>query len=121
MPPPRVNTDALQAQILALSERTENGVNEIKDMILAIDARLRAIEIAQAGELPLLRIRLDAAWKKIDGHEERIGKLAENAATALATASRLESVTKWLLYIFTAVLIAVVILFVTGKATIVFK
>ncbi len=118
---PKVDSTALQAQILALSERTENGLTEIKEVLLALDARLRAMEIAQAGELPLLRIRLDAAWKKIDKHDELIGKLAENAAAALAAASRLESVAKWFLAIFTAVLIAVVILFVTGKATIVFK
>lgn len=118
---PRASADALQAQITALAERTEDSLNEIKGMLVALDARLRAMEIAQAGELPLLRIRLDAAWKKIDKHDEMIGQLAKNVAAALATANRLESVAKWFLAIFTAVLIAVVILFVTGKATIVFK
>ncbi len=46
-------------------------------LLQALDERLRAIETAAVTKIAVIDTRLEAAWKKIDDHEERM-KTIEN-------------------------------------------
>lgn len=61
-----VTGKSLQAQIDAMWDRMEKGLEEIKAMLRANEERLRALENRESSCQPLIQSRLDAAWKMID-------------------------------------------------------
>lgn len=118
--PPTTNS-ALQAQILALGERLELGLAEIKTMLNRFDERLRALETRESGCQATLTGSISAAWRKIDEHEAALKNL-----TALVTAQdnqvkTMKSISVWALGLLTLVLCAVLVALATGQATLVFR
>jgi predicted RNase H-like nuclease (RuvC/YqgF family) len=110
-----------QAQIDALGERMDKGFTELKDMLSRFDERLREQEKQTASCQPLMNSKLDAAWRRIDSHDAQLEKLQKALQDMAKTAEFLETVARWLLGIITAVIIAIVIAFLTGKIDIVIR
>jgi len=113
--------DVNQAQIDALGERMSRGFEEIKTMLLRYEERLRGIETREAGCSPLITARIDAAWRRLDTHDVEISKLNEMIKEVSQTAKQLESISKWLLGIITAVIISFAIALATGRVDIVMR
>jgi hypothetical protein len=139
-----VSNSELQIRINDLATRMDKGFDELKLMLGVVDNRMRDLEKSEAGVHPVIETRLSAAWRKIDEHETklqdvikalndsvsiedlkahaaRIEKLENMTSNALLIATRLESIAKWLLGIFTAIIIPILLLLLSGKATIIFK
>ena len=122
MTPPRTTSlETSQAQIDVLGERMDKGFNELKEMLLRYEERLRGLETREAGCAPLLNSRLEAAWRKLDSHEVELDNLREALSEMAKMAGKLESVAKWMLGIFTALISSLLIAFLTGKIDIVFR
>ena len=120
MTPPRVDNSALQAQIDNIGARMDKGFDELKMMLGGYDGRLRDLEKSDASSHPVMESRLDAAWRKIDEHTAFIVAAQKTADQALQVANKLESVAKWILGIFTLVLVALIIAILTGKVHVTF-
>lgn len=102
----------------AYIERIEAGFQRLDASIRAIDERLRIAETREAGFTPLINSRLDAAWKKIDAHQEELKILREDLATLTHSVNQLSSIMRWLLGIFTSCLVAFLIAIATGHMAI---
>jgi hypothetical protein len=122
MTPPRtISQETSQAQIDVLGERMDKGFNEIKEMLLRYEERLRGLETREAGCAPLISSRVEAAWRKIDGHETELNNLRATLTEMGKVSGQLESIAKWMLGIFTALIISLMIAFLTGKIDILFR
>lgn len=87
----RVSNLSLQRQITEFSARLDQvarDVAEIKQMLHAVEERVRALENHEAGSHPLMESRIDAAWRKIEEHDRRI-KVMEDIVTRLDHSNRL--------------------------------
>lgn len=76
----RVTNTALQSQIASIVtrlDRMSDDITAIKTMLERLDERIRALENSDASAHPLMQSRLDAAWRTIDVHENRIKRLEE--------------------------------------------
>jgi len=76
----RVSNSLLQRQIAELNARLEQvarDVSEIKQMLRAVEERVRALENHEAGAHPLMESRIDAAWRKLEEHDKRIDALTQ--------------------------------------------
>ena len=116
-----ITEQSSQAQIDALGERMERNFSEIKEMLLRFDERLRQTERLEASCQPLINSRLDAAFRKIDIHDVELDKLRAALSQLTKITGQLESVSRWLLGIATAIIVAVLIAFLTGKIDIVLR
>lgn len=79
----RVSNLSLQKQIMGFSARLEQvayDVAEIKQMLKAVEERVRALENHEAGAHPLMESRIDAAWRKLEEHDKRIESLIQLVA-----------------------------------------
>lgn len=120
-PPGRIPSDTTQAQIDALGDRMDKGFTELKEMLYRFDERIREIDRLQASSQPVLISRLDAAWRRIDSHSVEIDKYREDLVTLTHSLNQLENIFKWMLGIFTSVIITLLIAFFTGKIDIVIR
>lgn len=112
---------ALQDQITALGARMEKSFDEVKQMLLGYDARLRDLEKQDVRETTANGINMNAAWKRLDEHSLKI-KTAQDELTQLReTTKALNWLGKWILGIFTTMLTLILTLLITGKAEIIFK
>ncbi|MEZ0396832.1 MAG: hypothetical protein ABWK53_10445 [Anaerolineales bacterium] len=76
----RVSNLSLQRQIAELNahlEQVARDVTEIKQMLRAIEERVRALENHEAGAHPLMESRIDAAWRKLEEHDKRLDTLTQ--------------------------------------------
>lgn len=80
--------EALQAQIVALGERMDQGFSRLENILSTFENRVRGLENREAGCQPLITSRLDAAWREIDSHTAEIKKLNE-VITELRQANRI--------------------------------
>jgi len=109
------------SQVDLLGERMDKGFSELKEMLIRYEERLRGVETREVGSFAVVGSRLDAAWKKIDDHTEEIKILSDTLSGVGKSAVLLETIFKWLLGVVTAVVIAVVIAFATGRIGVVFR
>lgn len=89
----RVSNMALQRQITEFATRMEQvarDVVEIKQLLRGIEERVRILENHEAGSRPLMESRIDAAWRKIEEHENRM-KALEDMVAKLDHSNRLLS------------------------------
>ena len=107
--------ESLQKQIDNLSTQVTQGFTRLEALLMNFDERVRSVENTQAGCQPVLTSRLDAAWRKIDEHEDAIDKIRE-IMRDLAQTNR---ILKWILGIFTAVLLAAIVEVVRGNLTLI--
>jgi|YNPMSStandDraft_1061717.scaffolds.fasta_scaffold04054_7 predicted RNase H-like nuclease (RuvC/YqgF family) len=87
----RVTNLSLQRQITEFSTRLDQvarDVTEIKQMLRAVEERVRALENHEAGSHPLMESRIDAAWRKIEEHDRRM-KSMEDMVVRLDHSNRL--------------------------------
>jgi len=126
MPPS--NWDLVLAQLKTLGDNTVKNFDEVKGMMSGFDNRLRGIEKGEAGCQAVVFGKLDSAWKKLDEHTSELNgleKLIKDQAMVvqdlIASQKQLKVIMNWALGILTAVIIAVLIMFATGQATVVFK
>lgn len=103
-----------QAQHEQLIAHIDSGFSEIKSMLGDYERRLREVETREAGCQPVLQGRLAAVEKKQTEHDETIKKL-------VIVSDRLENISKWLLGIFTALVVIIAGAYLTGGITIVFN
>lgn len=111
-----------QSQFDGLGMRMDKGLAEIKDILNRFDERLRMQETNLAGSQPLLIARVDAAWRKIDEMDAEQAQMRQAMALQnetiqqlSQTINRLEAVAKWILGIITALIVAVLVAYVTGQ------
>lgn len=93
----------------------DQGFQKLEAMLASYETRVRAVENNAAGFQPVVSQRVDAAWKKIDEHSSDIS----NIKTAMIDLIQTNKVLKWMLSIFAAVLISIIIAFATGRLQIV--
>lgn len=80
--PITATSDSLQAQILALGERMEQGFKRIEEKIDDYEARVRAVENIEAGFQPLVQARLASVERHVGDHEKSM-QLTQTAITEL--------------------------------------
>jgi hypothetical protein len=126
MPP--TNWELILAQLKTLGENTNKNFEEVKGMMSSFDERVRGIEKGEAGCQAMVAGRLDAAEKKLNEHTSDLEKLEKLIADQVLLVTKLiesqkqlKVIMNWALGIGTTVLIAVLIMFATGQATVVFK
>lgn len=76
----RVSNLSLQKQITEFSARLDQvarDVAEIKQMLQAVEERVRALENHEAGAHPIMESRIDAAWRKLEEHDKKIDNLTQ--------------------------------------------
>lgn len=112
---------ALQTQLDSLGVRMDHSFNEIKAMLSGYDVRLRDLEKSNIQVETTTGISMNAAWKRLDEHTEKLVKIEDNIGALKESSKRLNEIFKWLLGIFTILLTGALMLFISGKATIIFK
>ena len=112
---------ALQAQLDNLGSRMENSFNEIKVMLSGYDVRLRDLEKSNIQVETTTGISMNAAWKRLDEHTDKLIRIEDDIGALKESSKRLNEIFKWLLGIFTVVFTGALMLFISGKATIIFK
>jgi predicted RNase H-like nuclease (RuvC/YqgF family) len=126
MPDPtvRVSNENLQAQIKGLGIQIE----DIKRLLVGNEDRIRSLERAGDKTTPLIEKRIEILEKTAEAHSQELEDLKDMITTQAQSIKDLtnsfetmQKIWKWALGIFTAVMIAVIILFITGQATMVFK
>ena len=126
MPP--ANWEIVLAQVKTQGESMNNSFDEVKGMMRAFDERMRDIETGEAGCQAFTTGRLDAAWKKLDEHSGDLKDLKTIVsdqvllvADIIKYQKQIQKFMNWLLGILTTVMMAVLILFATGRAQVIFK
>lgn len=102
----------------------DKGLDEVKSMLLSYDSRLRSLEMSSSATKPLndlLTDRVRGHDKKIDQHAEDLNKLFTLVREQGDALGRVTSILRWLLTIVTALIVAVAVALLTGKASIVFR
>ena len=102
----------------AYLERIELGFAKLEAAIKVLDDRQRAAENREAGNTPIMSSRLDAAWRKIDDHETSIRDLRQEVSKLMHSVIQLLSILRWMLGIFTSLIVAILIALATGHLSI---
>lgn len=102
----------------AYLERIELGFAKLEAAIKVLDDRQRAAENREAGNTPIMSSRLDAAWRKIDDHETSIRDLRQEVSKLMQSVIQLLSILRWMLGIFTSLIVAILIALATGHLSI---
>ena len=120
----RVSNSALKTEIVGLGER----INDVKKLLVNYEERIRCLERAGDKTTPMFDKRIELLEKTSEEHDKELKSLAEminiqaksieNLKISLDT---IKTIWKWVLGILTAVIIAVIIMFATGQAMVVFK
>ena len=115
-------------QLKELKERMDKGFEEIKSLLRSLDDRMRGVETHAAKFEPVLTTRLNSAEHDLDEHTLSIKDLttlaneqAKTITAVIEAQKHLNTLLKWGVGIFTAVITVVVIALITGQAYIVFK
>ena len=112
---------ALQTQLDTLGVRMDNSFNDIKTMLSGYDTRLRELEKSNIQVETATGINMGAAWKRIDEHTAQIEAVKVSISDLKDSSKRLNEIFRWMLGVFTVVFTSGLLLFISGKATIVFK
>ena len=119
-----VSNAALKTEI----EGVGKHVDEIKEMLVAFDERIRCLERAGDKTTPMFDKRIELLEKTTDEHEKELKSLTSLINTQAKSIEKLkhsvdemQRIWKWALGIFTVVITAVIIMLVTGQATVIFK
>jgi len=120
----RVSNSALKTEIVGLGER----INDVKKLLVNYEERIRCLERAGDKTTPMFDKRIELLEKIADEHENELKRLAELINTQAKSIENLKNsidtmktISKWFLGIFTTVLVTVIILLVTGQASVIFK
>ena len=121
---PGVSNSALQTEIQGLGGQIE----DVKKLLVAYEDRIRCLERAGDKTTPLIEKRIELLEKIAEQHEKELNSLtalintqAKSVEELKDSVDTMKTISKWFLGVFTAVIIAVIIMFATGQAYIVFK
>jgi len=120
----RVSNSALKSEIEGVGKR----VDDIKEMLVAYEERIRCLERAGDKTTPMFDKRIEILENTTKQHEKDIKDLtalintqAKSIEELKDSVNMMKTISKWFLGVFTAVMIAVIILLVTGQALVMFK
>lgn len=120
----RVSNENLQSQIKGLGTQIE----DIKKLLVGNEDRIRCLERVGDKTTPLTEKRIKDLEDTTDDHDHELEKLRELIAAQAVNIDKLttsfetmQKIWKWALGVFTAVMITVIILFITGQAEVIFK
>ncbi len=106
----------------------KEGIDEIKNLLLDYEQRLRSLEQSYAGSHPLMLKSLKDLEEITQKHDRDLVVLRELITTQAQSIEKLANAQKtvsrilnWMLGIFTVVATAVIIMLITGQAEIIFK
>lgn len=111
----------LQAQMDSLGLRMDSAFGEIKTLLVGYDMRLRDLEKSNIRVDTATGINMGAAWKRIDENAAQIEALKVSISDLRESSKRLNEIFRWMLGVFTVIFTSGLLLFISGKATIVFK
>jgi len=119
-----VSNAALKTEIEGVGRR----IDDIKDLLVAYEERIRCLERAGDKTTPVIEKRIEILEYTTKQHEKDIKDLtalintqAKSVEELKDSVDMMKTISKWFLGVFTAVMIAVIILLVTGQALVVFK
>jgi len=120
----QVSNLALKSEIVGVGKR----VDDIKEMLVAYEERIRCLERAGDKTTPMFDKRIEILENTTKQHEKDIKDLtalintqAKSIEELKDSVNMMKTISKWFLGVFTAVMIAVIILLVTGQALVMFK
>src|SRR4030042_32035 len=119
-----VSNSALRNEIVGLGER----IDEVKDLLVNYEERIRCLERAGDKTTPLTEKRIKDLEKIAEDHTKELKDLAKminmqakSIEDLKNSVDTMKTIWKWVVGIFTTVTIAVIIMFATGQAMVVFK
>jgi len=119
-----VSNQSLQSDIKRLGDR----IDDVKKLLESYEERIRCLERAGDSTRPVYENRITSLEKTTEEHEKDIKELTDLINTQAQSIENLKnsvesmkSIWKWGLGIFTAIVILVAGLLVTGQATLLFK
>jgi hypothetical protein len=114
MTPPNVPNTSV---IIERLEGLRCDMAEIKESTLSNGQRFAEFQLRYTERHEQLKSSVDAAWKKINEHAGELADLKK----LMSGVEQTNQLLKWLSGIFTALLIAILVMFITGKATLIFR
>jgi len=103
-------------------------IDDIKQLLVSYEERIRCLERAGDKTTPVFENRIALLEKTTDAHEKELKSLATLINTQAKSVENLKNsvdtmktISRWFLGVFTTVFIALIILFATGQALVVFK
>ena len=124
MPEPRATNETIRVQLKGLTTQ----VDDIKKLLVGNEDRIRCLERSGDKTTPLTNKRIEDLETVTKDHDQELEDLRSLITTQAQTVQKLadsfgtmQTIWKWALGIFTAVMIAVIILFITGQAEVIFK
>ncbi len=121
---PGVSNLALQSKI----EGLEGKIDDVKKLLTNNEERIRCLERAGDSTRPVYEKRIELLEKLTNAHAEELESLKDLINTQAQSIEKLtngvdsmRTIWKWALGIFTTVIVAIIIMFLTGQATVIFK
>ncbi len=106
----------------------KEGIEDIKELLINYEQRLRCLEQSYAGSQPLMLKSIADLKDKTDQHDKDLKALqdlitlqAQSIDKLAASQKSVSRILNWLLGIFTVVASAVILMLLTGQATLVFR
>ena len=119
-----VSNAALKTEIEGVGKR----IDDIKELLVSYEERIRCLERAGDKTTPVFEKRIEILEKIAEEHEKELKSLAALIGIQAKSIDKLKNsvdsmktIWKWGLGIFTAIVILVSGLLITGQATMVFK
>ncbi len=119
-----VSNLALQSEIQGLGGK----IDDVKKLLANYEERIRCLERAGDSTRPVYENRIASLEKTAEDHEKEIKELttlintqAQNIDKLSNSVDSMKTIWKWALGIFTTVMIAIIIMIVTGQAQVIFK
>jgi len=120
----RVSNESLKAQLQGLGAKIE----DVKTLLVCYEDRIRSLERAGDKTTPIIAKRIEDLESISKEHDIELNELKDMINIQAKTVDKLaesfdtmQKIWKWALGIFTAVVIAVIIMFITGQAQVIFK
>ncbi len=119
-----VSNLALQSEIQGLGGK----IDDVKKLLANYEERIRCLERAGDSTRPVYENRIASLEKTAEDQEKEIkdlttliNKQAQNIDKLSNSVESMKTIWKWALGIFTTVMIAIIIMIVTGQAQVIFK
>ncbi len=123
-PEPRATNETIKVQLQGV--RTQ--IDDIKKLLVGNEDRIRCLERTGDKTTPLTEKRIKDLEDTADDHDRELKELRDLITLQTQNIDKLkdsfegmQKIWKWALGVFTAVMIAVLILFITGQAEVIFK
>lgn len=120
----RVSNESLKAQLQGVGAKIE----DVKTLLVCYEDRIRSLERAGDKTTPIIAKRIEDLERVSKEHDQELKDLtklinvqAQSIQKLTDSFDDMQIIWKWALGVFTAVMITVIILFITGQAQVIFK